>query len=109
MSIREHPKYMMVQGFDICRKNLLEAGDILLAEGRVQDRADIYWLSIKEAVRAFQEPDWDIISVIKARQETWQHYHHLKPPRVITSGISSGWKRKRKSQRSRTSRGFSPC
>ncbi|MFQ5408011.1 MAG: phosphoenolpyruvate synthase [Anaerolineales bacterium] len=85
MAVREHPKFMLVRGMDIARQAILEAADMLAAQGRLAATDDVWFLTLPELIGLFERPGEDAREVVAARREEFARFHHLTPPRVITS------------------------
>ena len=81
---REYPKYSLVNRYFIYKQALLrEAGDLLQA-GAIQEKEDIYYLSLEE-LRALVETHQTDYRLIHQRKEEYKIYERLTPPRVMTS------------------------
>ncbi|KIO75753.1 phosphoenolpyruvate synthase [Pedobacter lusitanus] len=81
---REYPKYGMVNRYFIYKQALLKEAEQLLQANIIQQKEDIYYLTIEEFREAVRtgKPDYRIIN---ARKEEYKLYEKLSPPRVITS------------------------
>lgn len=84
IGIREHPKYFIVQNFDMIKQALLQEAAQLVKAGILLHPEEVFWLSLREIkeVIATQRLDRDVIT---RRQEKFQHDEKLAPPRAITS------------------------
>lgn len=85
MPVREHPKYMLVQAFQVVRDILLEIGESMVKAGRMDNVEDIWMLEFHEVEEALERPDIDIKPLIQQRKEEQERYWGITPPRVITS------------------------
>ena len=84
MPLREHPKYTIVNCFQIYKKVLLEAGQKLKEKNIVDEEQDIYYLSLTEIIKAL-EINKNFKDIIKRRKKDFINDKKLTPPRVITS------------------------
>ncbi|MFP4661570.1 MAG: PEP/pyruvate-binding domain-containing protein [Halanaerobiales bacterium] len=79
--VRELPKYIMIKGVSIFRDILLEIGEELTAEGRLDRKQDIFYLGfddIKAEIK-FQE------LILRNREKYQQELKRSSVPRVVTS------------------------
>lgn len=92
LAIREHPKFLLVQWLAMMKTVTLHCADVLVREGRLRTRADVFFLTmpeIRQAMRAMSTaprgnvPDFD--SLVSQRQDEHRHNQKLTPPRVMTS------------------------
>jgi pyruvate,water dikinase len=84
MPLREHPKYTIVSCFQIYKKVLLEAGDVLKEKNLIDKQKDIYYLSLSEIIETI-EINTNFKNIIKQRKTNYEYDKKLTPPRVITS------------------------
>ncbi|MDF9408424.1 phosphoenolpyruvate synthase [Pelotomaculum isophthalicicum JI] len=84
IGIREHPKYFIVQNFDIIKQAILQEADTLVSGGILEHPDDIFWFSLQEIKEIIEtrRVDRDVITM---RKEKFQHDRQLTPPRAITS------------------------
>lgn len=84
IGIREHPKYFIVQIFDLIKQAILQEGARLAADGVLEDAEDVFWLSLQELkeVLELRRLNRDLIT---GRKEKFQRDEKLTPPRAITS------------------------
>jgi phosphoenolpyruvate synthase/pyruvate phosphate dikinase len=82
---REYPKYGMVSRYFVYKQALLKEAERLVKEGVIQEKEDIYYLTLEElrAVIVANKLAADIIS--SQRKAAYKFYEKLTPPRVITS------------------------
>jgi len=85
MAVREHPKYLLVQFFDMARQAVLQAGDTFVQQGRLTRPEDIWLLEFDEVITAYENPGMDLSAIIRRRQADQKHYQNLKAPRLFTS------------------------
>uniref|UniRef100_UPI002FD8E42E PEP-utilizing enzyme n=1 Tax=Anaerospora hongkongensis TaxID=244830 RepID=UPI002FD8E42E len=81
---REYPKYGMINRYFVYKQALLQEAAQLVQAGILREKEDSYYLTfeeLREAVRT-GKVDYQIIS---KRQEEYQGYEKLTPPRVLTS------------------------
>jgi pyruvate,water dikinase len=84
MPIREHPKYIIANCFYTYKNALLKAGQNLKEKNIVDEKKDIYYLSLSEIIEAV-ENNSDFKNIIKQRKKDFINDKKLTPPRVITS------------------------
>jgi len=84
IGMREHPKYFIVQNFDIIKQAILQEADTLAAGGILERPDDIFWFSLQEIkdIIETRRVNHDIIAM---RKEKFQRDQQLTPPRAITS------------------------
>jgi pyruvate,water dikinase len=63
---------------------LLEAGEKLQHEGRLETAEDIWFLTLPEILEALDTAK-DLKAMVAERRSEFEHYQSLTPPRVITS------------------------
>lgn len=81
---REYPKYGMINRYFVYKQALLQEAEQLVQAGVLREKEDSYYLTfeeLREAVRS-RKVDYQVIS---KRQEEYQGYEKLTPPRVLTS------------------------
>lgn len=81
---REYPKYLMVSYYWIIKQALLKEATRLVQNGVIQEKDDIYYLSIEELREVIRSNKLDY-SIINKRKEEHEAYEKLTPPRVMTS------------------------
>jgi pyruvate,water dikinase len=67
------------------RLAILEAGASLVAEGRLDQEADVWYLELPELIHALENPAEELRPRIQERQAEMARYWKMRPPRVITS------------------------
>lgn len=87
MALREHPKFMLIQIFDISKKVILEETRDLMARGILNQEKDVYYLTLPELISLVgnDQNKETINSTIAKRKEDFARYSELTPPRVMTS------------------------
>ncbi|NBI29964.1 phosphoenolpyruvate synthase [Chengkuizengella marina] len=84
--LREHHKYMFVSFLDECKKAILSEAEVLVKKGVLQERKDVYFLSLDELIEVLEgEYKQNKSQSISDRKETYEYHQKLKPPRVMTS------------------------
>ncbi|MDD2554485.1 MAG: phosphoenolpyruvate synthase, partial [Desulfotomaculaceae bacterium] len=84
IGIREHPKYFIVQNFDLIKQAILQEGAGLAADGVLEDAEDVFWLSLQEIKEVLETRRLDR-DLINRRKEKFQRDEKLAPTRAITS------------------------
>lgn len=84
IGLREHPKYFLVQNFDLVKQAVMEEAEALRSAGVIEQNSELYWLSLNEIAEALETGRIDH-SLIAARRETYERSRKLKPPRAMTS------------------------
>ena len=84
IGIREHPKYLIAQNFDLIKQAVLQEADKLAASGVLEHPEEVFWLSLQEIKDLFETHRLDR-KVITQRKERFQYANKLTPPRAITS------------------------
>jgi pyruvate,water dikinase len=80
---REYPKYDIVSRFYVLRNAMLMEAEHLVKAGVINDKEDIYYLTLNEyrELEGTQKPDYQII---RQRKDEFRRNEKLTPPRVIT-------------------------
>lgn len=81
---REYPKYSIVNRYFVYKQALLEEADRSLSTLGLQDKHDIYYLSLQEIQETIQNGALDQ-RLIDRRKDEYKRYVKMTPPRVITS------------------------
>lgn len=81
---REYPKYVMVWRYWIVKQALLREAEKLVQCGVFRKRKDIYYLSFEELREAARTKKFDYNKILK-REEEFEVYEKLTPPRLMTS------------------------
>ncbi|MCE7065006.1 phosphoenolpyruvate synthase [Dyadobacter sp. CY326] len=81
---REYPKYGMVNRLYVYKKALLEEAERLVNANVIEEKEDIYSLSLTELGEVVRSNKADY-TLINERKAAFKHYEKLTPPRVITS------------------------
>lgn len=92
---REYPKYGYVSRYFVYKGALLQEAERLLQAGIIQEKEDIYYLTIEELHEVVRTNKLDY-KIIGKRKDEYKLYEKLTPPRVITSDgeiISGKYKR----------------
>lgn len=81
---REYPKYFMVDRYFAYKQALLAEADRLVTDKVLGDREDIFFLTLQEIRDVVQTHEVDH-ALIREREDAFNAYQKLTPPRVITS------------------------
>lgn len=81
---REYPKYVMVSRYWVVKKALLREADNLVSCGVIQDREDIFFLSMEELREVVRSKILDYNTILK-RKSDFETFQKLTPPRLMTS------------------------
>ncbi|WP_019850186.1 phosphoenolpyruvate synthase [Desulfitobacterium sp. PCE1] len=81
---REYPKYGMVNRYFVYKQALLKEAEQLVQAGVIQEKEDIYYLTLAELREAIRTNKLDYL-IISQRKDEYKLYETLTPPRVITS------------------------
>nr|WP_312579256.1 phosphoenolpyruvate synthase [Sedimentibacter sp.] len=84
IGFREYPKYGMISRYAIYKEALLKEAEQLVEAGLIHEKEDIYYLTFEEFHEVVRTNELDY-QIIRKRQEEYQLYEKLIPPRVITS------------------------
>lgn len=85
VGIREFPKYIMIQYFDIFKKAILEEGKQLYEQGKIEKIEDVFYFSLDEIISILENSLQNTHVLIQSRKELETQYRKLTPPHVITS------------------------
>ena len=85
---REHPKYVIVGRYFLYKQALLQEAERLVQGGVLHDEEDIFWLTFQELHDVVRTNQVDH-QLIHQRQDAFQSYLALTPPRVLTSAGES--------------------
>jgi pyruvate,water dikinase len=85
MPVREHPKFLLIQIFGLARDTILEAGEMLQEQNRLENAKDVWYLTLPELIASLDNVTDDPRPLIGRRQAESARYQKLTPPRVITS------------------------
>ncbi|SEN19160.1 phosphoenolpyruvate synthase [Lihuaxuella thermophila] len=85
VGIREFPKYAIIRYFDLYRDAILEEGGMLADKGIIQEKEDVFYLSLDELASLLENRyEGDVRKQIENRKEREAAYQKLTPPRVMT-------------------------
>jgi rifampicin phosphotransferase len=85
MAVREHPKYFMIQMLWDVKQIVLANAQTLVAQGRMDDVQDVWYLDFIELIDVLKRPQEPIRARISHRKAEMARFHKMPPPRVITS------------------------
>ncbi|SEM84068.1 phosphoenolpyruvate synthase [Lihuaxuella thermophila] len=84
--LREHPKYLFTLILDECKKVILSEADELVKKGILQQKEDVFFLTLDELVQLGKgELKQDPVSLVAERKEQYEWHQTLNPPKVMTS------------------------
>ncbi len=83
--LREHHKFLAVQVFRLLKEALEETAPRLVADGKLQQTADVWFLSLPELLALCRGQGADTVAQIPARRQDILRFDTLTPPMVITS------------------------
>jgi pyruvate,water dikinase len=80
----------LVQYFGLARTAILKAAELLLAQGRLAEVEDVWFLSLPELIALFEKSNEEtqtaaVQSLIAKRKAEHGRFRKLSPPRIITS------------------------
>ncbi|HEY9638236.1 MAG TPA: phosphoenolpyruvate synthase [Coleofasciculaceae cyanobacterium] len=81
---REYPKYGIVNRYFVYKKALLKEAEQLVQANVIQEKEDIYYLTLEELREVVCTNKLDYQTISK-RKDEYKFYEKLTPPRVITS------------------------
>lgn len=84
IGLREHPKYYLVQHFDLVKQAILQEAAALVDAGILEHPEEVFWLSLQEVKEVIATRRCDR-NVINRRKEKFRQEEKLTPPRAITS------------------------
>ncbi len=84
IGLREHPKFFIVQNFDMIKQAILQEAQVLLDENILEQLEDIYWLTLDELIHVITTRQVDK-KLLAVRREQFEYCLKLVPPRVMTS------------------------
>jgi len=84
--LREFPKYVIVQFFDIYRQAILAEARVLHQRGVLEKGDDVFYLYLDELVALLENRfSENPMRVIDSRKRAYDQYQKMTPPRVMTS------------------------
>ncbi|UMZ72795.1 PEP/pyruvate-binding domain-containing protein [Natranaerofaba carboxydovora] len=78
--IRELPKFYLTKSFGILREMLMDIGEELKREGRLEDKKDIFYLRFDEITS-----DRDLREIVDKNKEKYQRDLQMNAPLIMTS------------------------
>jgi len=81
---REFPKYHIISRYFVYRQALLREAERLVLRGVLQEREQIYALTLPDLREVIQTERLDA-AMVRAREEEHARFRRLTPPRVMTS------------------------
>jgi len=83
--LRGHHKFLVVRLLALIKLILVEAGEKLESESRLETSEDIWFLTLPEILDAFDKPEKGLKAITKDRRSELDHYQSITPPRVMSS------------------------
>lgn len=84
--LREFPKYVIVQFFDIYRQAILAESRSLHQRGILEKEEDVFYLYLEELVALLENRfNENLKRLIDSRKKAYEQYQKMTPPRVMTS------------------------
>jgi pyruvate,water dikinase len=84
IGFREHPKYYLVQLFDMAKRGILREAQELTDAGILSSPDDVFWLSLFEIEQTLRTR-WVDRHLLEERRGRFARDGSLRPPRLITS------------------------
>ncbi|MFB5196935.1 phosphoenolpyruvate synthase [Neobacillus sp. KR4-4] len=81
---REYPKYAYIRRFDLYKQALMMEAALLVQNGVIREKEDIYYLTFEELYDTVRTNHLDYM-MINERKRDYQVFEKLAPPRVMTS------------------------
>ncbi|MDQ0416118.1 pyruvate,water dikinase [Croceifilum oryzae] len=85
VGIREFPKYIMIQYFDLFRKVFIGESATLCQQSQLDHIEDIFYLSLDEIIALLENHLPDAKELIQSRKEHESRYQKCTTPHIITS------------------------
>lgn len=86
LGMREHPKWILVQCFEIVRQTVRAAAGELVRAGRLDAVDDVWFLLYDEVVALAADPQaFDPRPRVTERREAHARHRHMNPPLIMTS------------------------
>lgn len=81
---REFNKYILIWYEWVVKQVIMKEAERLIQQGLIKEASDIFYLEYEELRKVIKTNELDY-SIIQKRQEDYEVYQKLTPPRVITS------------------------
>jgi len=81
---REYPKHFWIRRWQIYKQALMREAAVLVQKGMIQEREDVYYLSLEEFRDAVHSGHLDY-NIIAARKDEYAAFEKMTPPRLLTS------------------------
>ena len=85
LPMREHHKYVLVHLIDSVKRAIYEAAEALVDQRRLEQRDDVWFLTLPELIASLEQPQEDVRERIARRRAEFARFREMAPPRVITS------------------------
>lgn len=83
-ALREHFKYIWISNFGSARALLLKNGHLLVQQGQIEEKEDVFHLRLPELHKALGSGE-DLRPLIAQRKEEFERVSRLTAPRILTS------------------------
>jgi rifampicin phosphotransferase len=83
LSVREHPKFVVMRGVFMVRRAIETIAEELVASARLDQIEDVWWLGYDDIERALDGAR--VHDLVAARRQAYGGFAKLRAPRVITS------------------------
>ncbi|WLR51027.1 phosphoenolpyruvate synthase [Bacillus tianshenii] len=83
--LREHPKFLLIQLFDLYKEAIKEEADKLVAKGIISQCDEVYYFNLEELAQLIEGSLQKPQQLIQERREQHKWNQKLIPPRVMTS------------------------
>ncbi|MFC1615549.1 PEP/pyruvate-binding domain-containing protein [Patescibacteria group bacterium] len=86
MGYREHPKYLYIVVVEILRHRALELGRQFVKQGRLENKDQIFDLTIDQVTKAEKESTMPLLPLVEKNTALYETVEHIKDwPRIIDS------------------------
>jgi pyruvate,water dikinase len=85
LALREHPKYLLIRLLDLVREAAHDCAGLLLQQGRIEARDDVYFLTAEELLEALRTTSMPLEDLVRSRRAEHEGFRKLSPPRVLTN------------------------
>ncbi|MCB0032796.1 MAG: hypothetical protein KDE51_02155, partial [Anaerolineales bacterium] len=83
-AVREHPKFMLIRLMWLVKQAVIEAAEMLVADGRLARVGAVWHLTLDELIAALAQHQ-DVSALVAERQAQMSRAAELNPPQVMTS------------------------
>jgi len=78
--LREHSKFIFNRIYQVCRELLIEVGEELQEQGRLEDKMDVFYVRYFDIYSGSK-----LQEKVRLHKEAYRRYHSLTAPRLISS------------------------